>query len=87
MKKRTSNKQVTNINIYSSNRPSRNQKSNGNHGSRNHRNGGKNYHSNNGNRHGNQRPSDRLAMISIIASAAVSIVKILKQKNDLDYLM
>ena len=86
MKKRNPNQQVTNINFYSSNRPFRSHKSNGNHENRNHRNGGKHYHSNSGNRHGNQRPSDRLAMISIIASAAVSIVKILKQKNDLYYL-
>lgn len=83
MKKRTSNQQVTNINFYSSSQPSRSHKSNGNRRNGSHRNGGKHYHSNNGNR----RPSERLAMATVIASAAVSIVKILKQKNDLDYLM
>ena len=82
MKKRNPNQQVTNINFYSSSRPSRSHKSNGSH-----RNGGKHYRSNNGNRRGNRRPSDRLAMATVIATAAVNIVKILKQKNDLDYLM
>lgn len=91
MKKRTSNKQVTNIYFNTSNHSSKSHKpkrDDGNGGSRHHNsyNGGNRHRSNNGNRHDNHRPSDRVAMATVIASAAVSIVRILKQKNELDYL-
>ena len=82
MKKSNPNKQVTNIYFNSSNHSSKSRKPNRSHG-----NGGNRRRYNNGNRHGNQHPSERVAVVSLIATAAVSIVKILKQKNDLDYLM
>ena len=81
MKKSNSNKQVTNIYFNSSNYSSKSCKPRRSHG-----NSGNRHRYNNGNRHGNQRSSERVAVVSLIATAAVSIVKILKQKNDLDYL-
>ena len=91
MKKRNQSQQVTNIYFNTSNHSSKSHKpkrDNGNGGSRHHNsyNGGKRRRNNNGNRNENHRSSDRVAMATIIASAAVSIVRILKQKNELDYL-
>ena len=81
MKKNNPSRQVTNIYFNSSNHSSKSRKP-----CRSHGNGGNRRRYNNGNRHGNQRSSERVAVVSLIATAAVSIVKILKQKNDLDYL-
>lgn len=95
MKKSNPNKQVTNIYFNTSNHSSGNHRPKRNHGNggshhRNSYSGGANHRSYNGNghrhSHNNNHSSDRLAMTSIIASAAVTIVKILKQKNELDYL-
>ena len=81
MKKNNPSRQVTNIYFNSSNHSSKSRKP-----CRSHGNGGNRRRYNNGNRHGNQRSSERVAVVSLIATAAVSIVKILKQKNVLDYL-
>lgn len=95
MKKSNPNKQVINIYFNTSNHSSGNHRPKRNHGNggshhRNSYSGGTNHRSYNGNSHrhshNNHQGSDRLAMTSIIASAAVTIVKILKQKNELDYL-